>query len=304
MWMPASHDRATGTHRLQRHRHELTGGCEHDCPIAGLRRHVGRVAHPLRAELTRELTVVFAPRHHHHLTPPVPQHLQREVRRRAEAEQRDALARLHLGPSQSAVPDHPGAEERRSREVVERGRKDHGEVLGYHDHVGVPAVDRPPGELGGDAQVLLAAPRQNAQIAARAVQPRHADPVADHEAACIPSPRVSTRPHHLMTGHPRAVVAAEIALDDVEIGATAPARVHAHRTSPPPRCRIGTFDGTPSGRVTIGAPARELLRARINRLRLTLRDDERGRALDRRAAADRACTSSTSTLRSPSSRLR
>ena len=56
------------------------------------------------------------------LAPPVLQHLEREVRGRAEAQQRDALAGLHLGPPQRAVPDHARAQQRRGLEVVERRR--------------------------------------------------------------------------------------------------------------------------------------------------------------------------------------
>ena len=45
----------------------------------------------------------------------------REVRRRAEAEQSHALARLHAGHAQAAEADDAGAQQRRGLQVIERG---------------------------------------------------------------------------------------------------------------------------------------------------------------------------------------
>ena len=85
MWMPArltvppgrTASSATGT--------SSPAGREHDGAVARRRRELGRVADPRRAELARELAVALAPREHDDLAPPVVQHLEREVRGRAEA---------------------------------------------------------------------------------------------------------------------------------------------------------------------------------------------------------------------------
>ena len=91
-----------GPHDLERDRHQLPGRREHDRPIARPGRQLGGVSDPRRAQLARELAVPLATREHDELATPVPEHLHREVRRRAEAHERDALAGLHLGAPQRA----------------------------------------------------------------------------------------------------------------------------------------------------------------------------------------------------------
>jgi hypothetical protein len=51
------------------------------------------------------------------------QHRNRQVRRGAEAEQADALARLHSRDAQAAEADDAGAQQRRGVEVVQRVRE-------------------------------------------------------------------------------------------------------------------------------------------------------------------------------------
>src|SRR5262249_21742293 len=74
----------------------------------------------------------------------------------------------------------------------------------------------------GFAEVLLAAPAVLAG-AVRAVQPRHTDPVADRSARAARPERVDAS-DDLVAGGDRQVGQLEVALDDVEIGAAAPAR--------------------------------------------------------------------------------
>ena len=195
MWMPARRRcrrRAPLAARPARARRPArsTTARSHVASAELRRRH----ADPVGTELARELAVLLTASHDHHLALPVLQHLEREVCRRAEPEERDALARLHLGAPQRAVPDHARAQQR-------RGRRDRRappaaaprSPLGPRSCVGVSAVDGPPGELGRDAQVLLATPAELAD-AARPVQPRDADPVTEREALGTRARASSTRP--------------------------------------------------------------------------------------------------------------
>ena len=59
--------------------------------------------------------------------------------------------------AQRAVPDHARAQQRRGLEVAERGGSWTAKSSGTVTRVGVATVDRPTGELGRDAEVLLTA---------------------------------------------------------------------------------------------------------------------------------------------------
>src|SRR5205823_2590244 len=106
--------------------------------------------------------------------------------------------------------------------------------------VGVAAVDGPPGELGGDTEVLLPA-RAELADATRAVKPRHSDAIPEREVLTAVAERVD-HADDLVAGNDRQAGQVEVALDDVQVGAAAPARVHAHAHLARRRCGEWTFD--------------------------------------------------------------
>jgi hypothetical protein len=126
-------------------------------------------------------------------------------------------------------------------EVVERVREEHREVLRHQHRVGVPAVDRPSGEFGRHTEVLLAAPAELADPTG-AVEPGDTDARAEVEAGAPRTERVD-HADHLMARHDREATEFEVALDHVEIGATARTRVHAHPHLTSTRLRLRPFDG-------------------------------------------------------------
>src|SRR5436190_2070757 len=147
------------------------------------------------------------------------------MRRRTETHQRDSLAGLHLGTAQRAIADHTRAQQRRGLEVVERVRQTHCKRLRHDESIGVPAVDRPSREVGVLAEVLLAPAAVRARPVG-AVEPGDADALADVQLVAAGAEPVDET-DGLMPGHDRQVRELEVALDDMEVGATAPARVHA-----------------------------------------------------------------------------
>jgi hypothetical protein len=219
---------------------------------------VVRSTHPRCAEFTRQFAMVLAARHHHDVAAPVLQDLHGKVRRCAEAEQRDPIARCDLGSAERAVSDDSGTEERRRLEVAQSGRQPHRERLGHRHRVGVPAVDRPPGELGSDAQVLLAA---NAELAAptRPVQPRDADAIADGERHTPVAQGVNDA-DDLMTRDDGERRQREVTLDDMQIGAATSACGHSEPHAAVRRLGERTVDGNERSGRDVGR-ARELLRA-------------------------------------------
>ena len=122
MWMPARLTVPPGRTASQRDRHQLARRREHDGPVARRRRELGGITDEV-APSSRARSRCRSPRVS--TTTSQPQWCStwmREVRRRAEAEQRDPVTRLDLGASQRAVPDHARAQQRRGLEVAEVGR--------------------------------------------------------------------------------------------------------------------------------------------------------------------------------------
>ena len=227
MWMPARLDRAAGADRVERDRHELAGGREHDRPVARAPAALGGVADPLRAELARRArggarrASSPPPRSPSAAAPATrgaPTRRSRTARRARPAAPRPAAARGTRSPRRR------GAARPRSRRARPGGctAKSSGTTM---TSAYPPSTVHP---VNSAATHRFSSPRtQNAQTPH--VRCNHGTPTRSPTARRVhPSPRVSTRPDHLMTGHHRQVRQLEIALDDVEIGAAAPARVHAH----------------------------------------------------------------------------
>ena len=126
------------------------------------------------------LAMLAAARHHEHLASPIPRHLQRDMRRTAEAIKPDRRIGLDAGPLHRAIADDPGAQQRRGFLIAQPLRQAVGEILAHDRVLGVSAVMILSGEAGVGAEVFVAAPAIDAGAAGLA-QPRDSDPLAGLE---------------------------------------------------------------------------------------------------------------------------
>src|SRR5262249_54031691 len=117
--------------------------------------------------------------------------------------------------------------------VDEVGRRAHA--------VGVAAVDVPAGEARCDAEVLVAADAE-AALAARAPEPRDADAVPRRERDDARAAALHAA-DDLVPGHDHGPLRRELALDDVQVGATDAARLDADEHLAGGRLRDRAFDG-------------------------------------------------------------
>ncbi len=141
--------------------------------------------------------------------------LRGEVGGGAEPVDAEAAAGGELSAPQRAVPDDPGAQQRRGRLVVELGRDGVREGLVDHGVLRVTAVGIPPGELGLDAQVLVA-PQAEAAPATRVAQPGDADSITGREARRR-RPAPLDQPDDLVTGDDARPARREVPFRQVEV---------------------------------------------------------------------------------------
>src|SRR5437867_650600 len=206
----------------ERLRHEVADRSEDDGPVRLHRHRVAKVAGPRRPEPTGELTVGRLARAHEHLAPSRARHLERDVGGRAEAVDAEPAAGRRLAPLERPVPDDARAEERRGVGIAEGRRDPIGERRGRDRVVREAAVGVVASELGALAEVL-AARRAVRAGAARAAQPREAHARARLEAR-RPGARALDPADDLVAGNDRRPDERQVALDEVEVGATDAAR--------------------------------------------------------------------------------
>ena len=196
-------DRAAGAHGRQRDRHELAGGREHDGTVARVRAAPPSEPPTHDAPSSRASSRWPSPRVS--TTTSQPQCCSTWSARCADAPNPSSATRSPGCTSarrRAAVADDARAQQRRRFEVVERPAGSRtANVLRHRDVVGVPAVDGPSGEVGGDAEVLLSATAELAD-AARVMEPGDADPVADREA--LATRRRARRPRRRPGGRARS----------------------------------------------------------------------------------------------------
>ena len=270
-------DRAAGAHGVERDRHELTGGREHDGAVARFGGSLRRDRRPTTRPSSRASSRWrFAAGQHDHLATPVLQHLEREVRRRAEPEQRDTVTGLHLGAPQRAVPDDARAQQRRGFEIVELPR----EAVTAKSSGTVTSSAYPPSTVH---PVKSAARRGSPRPAGRSsqpvrvVEPGDADPVADREpVAAVARAR---RPRRRPGGRARSAGAPARGRPRRRAGRCGNSRTRA----PAPAPRRGAGSGT--GRSTsVERPGR---------------DRRRGRSAAARGSRDRHLGHGTTKVASP-----
>ena len=236
----ADHD-APRRDRPQRERHQRTGRREHDRGVERLRRHLGRPAGPLGAEVPRERLGGDVARTCEREDPPalVPRDLREDVGRAAEPDDPEPLG--VAGEPQGAVPDQPGAQQRRRLAIGERVRHGEAEARVGDGELRVPARQLIPGEARVRAEVLPAG-RARAADAARPPEPRHADPVADRRAFGALAERVD-HADDLMPEDEGQDRFGEVAVDDMEVGAADPADMDAEPHLARARLGVGQLGG-------------------------------------------------------------
>ncbi len=164
--------------------------------------------------------------HHKHAASPVAQHLDRKMRRAAEAVESDRRARLDVGALDCAKPDYAGAQQRRRLFIAERSRQRVREVFAHDGVFAVAAVVVVAGEARIWTKIFAAATAIDADAASLA-QPCYPDAIALLEAACADAALVDDA-HHFMPRYDSRMMRWQITFGDVKIGAAHSARFHAH----------------------------------------------------------------------------
>ena len=139
-----------------------------------------------------------------------------DVRGRAEAVEAEALG--VAGHAQRAVADQPGAEQRRDLLVGMVLGEREAEALVGDGQLGVAAVELVAGEAGAVAEVLAAGAAEAAGAVGPA-QPRHADALALRVALAV----AGDAGDDLVAEHERQLRLGQLAVGDVQVGATDPA---------------------------------------------------------------------------------
>ena len=213
-------------------------------PLGGL---LARIAGPGRTELPGERTFGLGTGEDEHpgVGISMPDHLEDEVRRGAEAGQPKVLPVLEAGQPQRPVADRAGAQERGGLRIGEDVGDPISKRLGHGHELGIAAVGVAAGRPELVAEVFLA-PAAEAAFPACGEDPGDADPVAEPEAA---GPRTNGRdpPDDLMAQDDRQPRRRRPSLDLVELGVADAAGVHLDQQLTLARNRIGQFANS-SGR--------------------------------------------------------
>ena len=175
--------------------------------------------------------------------------LGRQMGRAPEAVDAEPASRRQIGLEQGPVSDDAGAQQRRRLSVVEHVGQGVGVPFLDGGVGGVAAVDVPPGEAGGQAQVFPTGEAE-AALPAGMAEPGDADPLAGGKAARSWTDPVDHADDLVAGDHP-GPLGPKITLGQVEVGAA-----HAAHPDPHPdltRPGLGTGSSIRrSGRSAIG----------------------------------------------------
>jgi len=133
----------------------------------------------------------------------------------AEAEETDAFSGLSAGDAEAAEADDAGAEKRSDVCVAEGFGERVGEVGADEDVFGVASIDGVAGEGGVVAEILFVAEAEGAG-AVGASDPGDTDAHADGAFGCSSADNLAD---DLVAGDEGLMHEAEVALEDVEVGA-------------------------------------------------------------------------------------
>ncbi len=180
-----------------------------------------------------------AARRNIHVAVPGMENGNHQMRRRAEAEQADALAALDSGDAQAAKADDARAQQWRGVKVIKLGRQRIDEVAARDGILRVAAVDGVSGEGGRVAEVLEAAAAIGTS-AVDAAHPGNADAAAERK---FWPGAVFDGADDLMAGYERLLARRQFAIDDVKIGAADSAGADAEQNFAAGDLRLGqVFD--------------------------------------------------------------
>lgn len=196
-------------------RHEISRGREEDRSVERSGRALHGIADPIGSEFLGELAVNPAAAHHKDAAPPMLEHLDREVRRAAEAVEPDGRTRDDAGALDSPKSDDARAEQRRGVLVIDIRRQRIGKILADHRELGVAAVVVPPGKQRVGTEVLAAFAAVGADTTGLA-QPRHPDAVSRLEAPGARSQRFHDA-YDLVPGNDAAMLWRKVTLGQVEV---------------------------------------------------------------------------------------
>ena len=231
-----AHHRAALLDRLQRDRHERTYRREDDRCLQRLRGGHRGVACPHGAEFAGEILAILIPRAGERIdfAALVACDLGDDVGGRAEPVEAEMLG--IPGAYQRPVADEPGAEERRRLEIgIAVGNREAVALVG-NGSLGIAAVDRVAGEARALAEILPPA-RAEPAAAAGPAEPGDADALTLFEARDAGA-QLTDRADDLVPRHERQLRLCQLAVDDVQIGATDAAGVDVEPNLAGPGLRI------------------------------------------------------------------
>ncbi len=223
--MPPRTSVAAFAQRFERGGNDFTGGREDDRGVEFLGRRIESAAGPRRAQLEGEFLVPGIARRSVDGCAPVPRHLNRHVRGRAEPVEAEAPALLDAGETQAAEADNAGAEQRGRVLIGEAIGNGVDEIFGCDDIFGVAAIDGVAGEFRMVAEILGA----RAAIAADAVgamQPGNSNARAKREASSAGT-ELLDHADDLVPWNDGRLARRQFAFDDVQVGAANAAEAHA-----------------------------------------------------------------------------
>src|ERR1700730_10772079 len=162
---------------------------------------------------------------HRHV--PIPRHLNRHMCRRAKTVKSQAPTGFDPREPQASKSDDSRAEQRCSLLVGKSFGKRINKILRRNDVFRVAAIDAIAGERRMVTKIFLAALAVLAN-SIRVMQPRNANPRADHVAACACSLFLDDA-DNLMSRYDRRLPRGQFSLDHMQIGAAYAANVHSNQ---------------------------------------------------------------------------
>src|ERR1700730_6696158 len=225
---------------LQCRRHQLAGRGEQDRRVELVWRGPPRRADPIGAQRLGEFLMAPAAAHHEHAASPMLQHLDRDMRRAAEAVKADGRARPNLRALDRAKADYPRAQKRRGGLVAERVGQRVGKIFAHDHELGIATVVVVAGETSAGAEIFAPAPAIGA-LAAGLAQPGDANARALSEARAAGAASRDGS-DDFMAGDDARMARRKVALGDVEIGAAYTAGLDANENFARPRLGVWKLD--------------------------------------------------------------
>ena len=167
-----------------------------------------------------------------HLAVPRAQNGDRQMRRRAETEKPNSVARLNPSNPQAAKADDAGAQERRCVKIIQLRRKSVNEIAARRGILRIAAVHGVSGEDGRITKIFESATAIWAGSVYTA-DPGNTDARTERQ---LGGSTVDNIPHNLVPGYKRLFSRRQLAFYDVEIGTADSAGANPKKDLP--RCGL------------------------------------------------------------------